>query len=68
MVFVVSLVLLVFCDLLCLIWFFFMSSAWPCHFVCGVVLLLVFMVFFLFVSCSFLLCFESWELVGKEES
>ncbi len=45
-----------------------MSSAWPCHFVCGVILLLVFMVFFLFVSCSFLLCFEglgNW--LGKEK-
>jgi len=29
---------------------------WPYHFVCGVVLL--FDVFFLFVSCFFLLCFE----------
>jgi len=28
-----------------------MSGAKPCHFVCNVVLLLIFTVFFLFVSC-----------------
>ena len=44
-----------------------MSSVWPYHFFSGVVLLLVFMVFFLFVFGSFLLSFESRELVGKEE-
>ena len=29
-----------------------MSGAWPCHFVCGVVLLLVFHGFLLVCSCS----------------
>ena len=46
----------------------FMKGARPCHFVCGVVLLLAFMILFLFVSCAFFLSFESWELVVKEES
>ena len=48
-----------------LIWSLFMSSIWPYHFVCGVVLLLVFMVPLLFVSCSLLLCLRilgiGWE-------
>lgn len=67
MVFVVSLVFLVFCDLL---WFenLFMSRVWPYHFVHGVMLLLVFVVFLLVFSCLLFYYFESWELVGKEES
>ena len=69
MVFVASLMLLVFHDLLCLIAIFFMCSVWPYHFVCGVVLLLVFMGFFLDFLGSFLLCFEGLgDWLGNEES
>lgn len=45
-----------------------MHISWPCHFVFGVVFLFVSMIFFLFVSWLAFYCFESWELVGKEES
>jgi len=49
MVFVTSLVLLVFCHFLHLIVALFMFSVLPYEFVCRVVLLFVFMVFFFFV-------------------
>lgn len=42
MVFVASLMLLVFCYLLCLIAALFTFGVWPYHFVCGAVFLLVF--------------------------
>ena len=44
---------------------FFVSSVWPYHFVCGVILLLVFMVFFLFFSCLafYILSLGNW--LGK---
>jgi len=63
MVFVVSLMLLVFCELwlfLCLVYgdttlFTELCCYWFSW------------LFLLFVSCAFILCFESSELVGKEE-
>jgi len=68
------------CCLLRFLWFrylviclhlicnFFMLSARSWHFVCGVLLLLVFMTFLLFVSCSFLLCFEGLgNLLGNKK-
>jgi len=45
MVFVVGLVLVVFFYFFYLITDLFTSSVWPYHFVCGVILLLVFVVF-----------------------
>ena len=56
-------------EFLCLIVVLFASCAWPCHFICGVVLLLVFHGFLIvgFLVLSFL-SFESWELVGKDKS
>lgn len=54
MVFVASLVLSIFCDLLSLIYGLFMSSARSCHFICGVILLLVSKVFLLLASWLFL--------------
>ena len=47
--------LVIFLHLICS---FVMYSAWSCHFVYDVILLLVFMILFLFVSCWCLLCFE----------
>lgn len=69
MVFVASLMLLVFCDLFELdLWVLIVSGARPCHFVCDVVLLLFFMVFScLFLVLSFyVLILGNW--LGKEES
>jgi len=53
-----SLVLLVFCDLFSFdLLFFIKFVAWPCHFICGVAILLVFhgfpLVFFLFLNFIF---------------
>jgi len=45
----------------------FISSVWPYHFVCGVMLLLVFMVFFLFVSCLALYVLSLWNWLGKRK-
>ena len=45
-----------------------MYHAWSCHFVCGVILLLVFMVFFWFASYSYLFVLEglgNWLGKGK---
>jgi len=67
MEYVVSLVLLVFCDFAALDFIFVMSSASPCHFVCGVVLLLIFMVFFLFVSCLSFYVLSLGDWLGKRK-
>ena len=66
--FVSNLVLLVFYDLFELdLWVLIVSGVRPCHFVCDVVLLLVFRGFLL--GCfRFLPFYVLRELVGKEES
>jgi len=45
----------------------FMSSVWPYHFFCGVMLLLFFMVFFLFISflVFYILSLGNW--LGKRK-
>ena len=68
MMFVSNLVFLVFCDLLRMISVLFMSSASSCHFVRSVLLLLIFMFFFLFVSCLAFYILGLGNLFGKEES